>query len=144
MDSNMEYPFINNRHGGKDFQEDILREQVRLAMKQLPTMQAASFLVALVLSYTVYDTVPRANVGAWILMVFLIVTGRIVLHFRFLKVSDQLFVGKYWKKCYLYLTLISGAVWGFSAFLIFLKRSLTWSPVRGSKPGSSLRSCLAQ
>jgi PAS domain S-box-containing protein len=119
MDSNMEYPIINNRHGNNDFQEDIIREQVRLAMKQLPTMQAASFLVALVLSYAVYDTVPRANVGAWILMVFLIVTGRIVLHFRFVKVRDQLFAGETWKKCYLYLALVSGAIWGLSAFLIF-------------------------
>jgi PAS domain S-box-containing protein len=110
---------MNSQQGADDFQGETLREQVRLAMKQLPTMQAASFMVALVLAYTVRDTAPRANVWAWILMVLLIAASRIVLYFRFRKVCDQLFSGEYWKNRYLVLAFISGIVWGLSAFAIF-------------------------
>jgi hypothetical protein len=46
----------------RGFEDEILREQVRLAMKQLPTMQTASFLVALVISYTVSaPNTPRSS-----------------------------------------------------------------------------------
>jgi hypothetical protein len=49
---------------GRDFKDDTLREQVRLAMRQLPTIQITSFIVAIVLSYTVRDIVPHANIGS--------------------------------------------------------------------------------
>jgi PAS domain S-box-containing protein len=115
----MEHVTMNSQQAAMDFQDDTLREQVRLAMKQLPSMQAASFIVALVLAYTVRDTAPRANVCAWILMVLLIVASRIVFYFRFRKVCDQLFGGEYWNNSYLVLAFISGIVWGLSAFAIF-------------------------
>ena len=38
---------------GKDFNDHFLREQVRLAMRHVPTMQVTSFIAALVLSYVV-------------------------------------------------------------------------------------------
>jgi diguanylate cyclase (GGDEF)-like protein len=104
---------------GRDFKDDILREQVRLAMKQLPTMQIASFIVALVLSYTVSDIVPHADIVTWDLMVLAIVVSRIVLYFKFLKVREQSFAGEQWKKAYLLLAFISGVIWGASAFIIF-------------------------
>jgi diguanylate cyclase (GGDEF)-like protein len=104
-------------HG--DFKDDILREQVRLVMKQLPTMQMTSILVALVLSYTVSDIVPFANIVAWVLMVLAIAVSRIVLYLRFQKVREQPFAGDPWGKAYLLLTFISGVIWGASAFFIF-------------------------
>ena len=104
---------------GRDFKDDILREQVRLAMKQLPTMQITSFIVAIVLSYTVRDIVPYANIVLWDLMVLTIVASRIVLYFRFLKVREQPFAGGQWEKAYLLLAFISGVIWGTSAFIIF-------------------------
>ncbi len=104
---------------GRDFKDDILREQVRLAMKQLPTMQITSFIVALVLSYTVSDIVPHVNIVRWDLMVLAIVVSRIVLYSKFLKVREQPFSGERWKKAYLLLAFISGVIWGASAFIIF-------------------------
>ncbi len=101
------------------FQDDILREQVRLAAKQVPIMQIASFLVALVLCYTVRDIVPRARILEWLIMVLAIVTSRIVLYNHFVKVSKDPFDGVYWKNIYLFLALISGIIWGLSALLIF-------------------------
>jgi PAS domain-containing protein len=103
----------------KDFKDGILREQVRLAMKQLPTMQTASFIVALVLSYTVRDIVLHENIFSWLLMILAIVVSRIAFYFRFLKVREDLFAGEYWKNIYIILAFISGAIWGLSAFLIF-------------------------
>jgi diguanylate cyclase (GGDEF)-like protein len=103
----------------RDFREDILREQVRLAMKQLPTMQITSLIVALVLSYTVSDFIPHANIIVWDLMVLAIVISRIVLYARFRNVREQPFAGERWGKAYLLLALISGVIWGASAFLIF-------------------------
>jgi diguanylate cyclase (GGDEF)-like protein len=103
----------------KYFKEDILREQVRLAIKQLPTVQIASFIVALTLSYTVRDIVPHIRILIWGLMVLTIVVSRIVLSYQFLKVSQRPFDGEYWKNAFLLLALISGVIWGLSAFLIF-------------------------
>jgi PAS domain S-box-containing protein len=110
---------MNSQGEGKSFKEDTLREQLRLAMNQLPTMQAASFVVALVLGYTVRAAVPRANICVWILMVLAVVVSRIVYYFRSLKVRDDLFSGTYWQNIYLVLAFVSGAVWGLSAFIIF-------------------------
>jgi len=103
----------------KGFKDDILREQVRLAVKQIPTMQIASFIVALVLSYTVRDIVPHTRILIWVLMVLTTVVSRIVLSYRFFKVSESPFDAEYWKNAYLLLALVSGIVWGLSAFLIF-------------------------
>ncbi|HBD08322.1 MAG TPA: hypothetical protein DCZ69_08670, partial [Syntrophobacteraceae bacterium] len=110
---------MNSQTGSRDLNEDTLREQIHLAMKQLPTMQAASFIVALVLAFSVRDSVPHANIYAWILMVLAVVVSRIVHYLRFLRVRDQLFAGRYWKNICLVLVFLSGIVWGLSAFIIF-------------------------
>jgi PAS domain S-box-containing protein len=111
---------MENEHKiDKDLKDEILREQVRLVMQQIPTMQGTSFIVALVLSYVVRDIVPRVNTLAWLLMVLAIVLGRIWFYHRFGKVREGPFAGDYWKKCYLILALVSGIIWGFSALVIF-------------------------
>jgi hypothetical protein len=74
---------------GRDFRDDILREQVRLAFRQLPTMQAASFIVALALSYTVRNIAPRVNIVIWISMILTIIVSRIFLYFRFVKLRSE-------------------------------------------------------
>jgi len=102
-----------------DLHDNILREQVRLTFKQLPTMQITSLIVALVLSYTVRRVVPHANIIAWDLMILAVVVSRIFLYYRFLTVRDQAFAGPYWRDVSLLLALISGIVWGASAFIIF-------------------------
>jgi diguanylate cyclase (GGDEF)-like protein len=104
---------------GRDFKDDILREEIRLVMKQLPTMQVTSFIVALILSYTVRDTVPHANIVLWDLLVLAIVVSRIVFYAVFQKVQDGPFSGEYWKTVYLLLAGISGVIWGASAYMIF-------------------------
>jgi PAS domain S-box-containing protein len=103
----------------QSFKEDILREQVRLAMQQLPTMQATSFLVALVLSYTVRHIVSPWHIFLWLLMIAGIVGSRIVLHVRFLRVREESFAADYWERFFIALALVSGILWGGSAFLIF-------------------------
>ncbi|MGC2064504.1 MAG: PAS domain S-box protein [Thermodesulfovibrionales bacterium] len=103
----------------KGLKDRILREQLRLAFKQLPTMQIASFIVALVISYAVRDIVPHVNIFAWVLMVLAIVVSRIVLYYRFLKVRNEPFAGEHWEKIYLVLTLISGIIWGLSSVIIY-------------------------
>jgi len=103
----------------EDFKHRILREQIRLAMEQLPTMQGASLIVALVLCYTVRNIVPYANIFQWGALVLGIAFGRVALYLRFSKVRDGSFEGDPWKNAYLISALISGIVWGLSAFMIF-------------------------
>jgi diguanylate cyclase (GGDEF)-like protein len=97
----------------------IVSEQVFLVFDQMPTMQMTSFLVALVLAFSVRNTASRANILAWLLMVLAIVISRIVLYYRFKKIRELPFDGAYWKNAFLFLALVSGTVWGLSAFLMF-------------------------
>ena len=103
----------------EDLQTGILREQIRLAMDQLPTMQGASFIVALILCYVVRDIVPYAYIFGWVTLVLLTVLSEILLYYRFSKVREDSFAEKPWKDAYLILALISGVIWGLSAFIIF-------------------------
>jgi PAS domain S-box-containing protein len=104
---------------GRAFEDEVLREQVRLALRHVPTMQLASFFVALVLCYVVRDIVPHVNIFAWLPMIVVVAVGRIVLYHRFCKVLEGPFDGNYWKNVYLILTLVSGINWGLSSFIIF-------------------------
>jgi PAS domain S-box-containing protein len=101
-----------------EFREAIGREQLRLVMQQVPTMQAASVVVALVLSYAVRGIVPRGNILFFILLVSAVSASRFILYRRFFVACTKSFVAKNWKSAYLLLALFSGIVWGSSAFLI--------------------------
>ena len=103
----------------KDFTEEVGREQARLAFRDLPTMQSASFIVALVLSYVVRKTVPHTYIFAWDLLILIVVASRIALYYRFKKKSYGAFDAQYWKKAFLILAFFSGLVWGVSAFMLF-------------------------
>jgi len=109
----------NEPSSGKDIQAAITREQVRLALRHLPVMQLASFVVALLLAYTVRTLVPIENIATWILMVLLIVTSRIIFYIRFARVQDEQFNGDLWKNVYLLMVFASGILWGLSSVLIF-------------------------
>ena len=101
-----------------DFREAIDREELRLGMQQVPTMQAAAVVVALVLSYVVRGIVPRGNILFFILLVSAVSASRVMLYRRFLIASTKPFTARNWKSAYLLLALFSGIVWGSSAFLI--------------------------
>ena len=101
------------------YTDKILGEQVRLAIKQLPAMQITSFIIALALAFTVRNIIPRANIILWLMMILMTVIGRTVLYYRFLKADVESLVAEYWKNVYLRLALLSGIVWGVSAFIIF-------------------------
>lgn len=105
-------------------QEELLREQVRLTFEHLPTMQVTSVLVALVLAYVVRTVQPQANVWGWLLMIGVIAASRIVLFYRFRRVRDGSFAGKYWKNLFMGLAHASGWIWGLSAFIIFPAHNL--------------------
>jgi diguanylate cyclase (GGDEF)-like protein len=102
-----------------ELETKIQREQVRLAVQQLPVMQIVSFIVALVLSYSVWNIIPLANIVTWIILVLSVVVSRFVMYIRFLEVRDDSFDGEVWKNAYLLLAFFSGVIWGVSAFIIF-------------------------
>jgi len=102
----------------KENRAAIRREQLRLVIEQIPTMQAASVVVALVLAYTVRDQIPPARIASWILLVSAVTAGRLILYRRFYKADPEQFTGMKWEKAYLLLTVISGTVWGLSAFIL--------------------------
>lgn len=98
---------------------ELLREQVSHVYRQLPTMQVASFIVALALAYSVRHAVAQENICAWLVMILAIVCSRIIAYYKFIRVSDGAFKGDYWKNIYIFLALVSGVIWGISAFIVF-------------------------
>ena len=109
----------NEPSPGKDIQSAIAREQVRLALRHLPVMQLGSFVVALLLAYSVRTLVPFKNIVAWILMVLFIVISRIIYYARFTRVRNEQFNVTAWKNVYLLMVFASGVLWGLSSVLIF-------------------------
>jgi two-component system sensor histidine kinase/response regulator len=105
--------------GRMEFRGEVLREQVRLAMLQVPTALAASFVAALVFCYLVRNVVPYPNIIAWLLINLAIVLVRLIPYYRFRRVKDRQFAGEPWRRLYLTLVLASGIVWGASASSIF-------------------------
>jgi two-component system cell cycle sensor histidine kinase/response regulator CckA len=103
----------------RDYTDRVLGEQVNLAIKQLPTMQATSFVIALVLSITVRNVIPLVNIIIWLLLVLVTVFSRTILYSRYSNVDGQTRLAGHWRKRYLLLALFSGCVWGLSAFIIF-------------------------
>jgi signal transduction histidine kinase len=103
----------------KNLKDAILRGQVCLAMQQVPTMQAASLIIALVLAYTVRDIVPHTKAIVWAMMILAVAAGRVVSYYKFRKVREGLFAGQLWRNIYLISVFISGIAWGLSAFIIF-------------------------
>ncbi len=112
-----------NRGNTAALQEDrqgaVLREQMRLAIGQIPAMQGASFLVAVVLSVVFWDLAPHANVLAWLLMIAAVAASRYQIYTRFHAASHQWFDGPSWRRRYEVSTLVSGILWGMSAVLLF-------------------------
>jgi hypothetical protein len=109
----------NKPSASNDIQAAITREQVRLAVRHLPTIQLVSFVVALLLGYSVRTMVPFKNIAAWTLMILCIVTGRIIYYARFTRVRNEQFNALVWKNVYLQMVFASGVLWGLSAVLIF-------------------------
>jgi len=72
-----------------------------------------------VLAFVVRDSVPHANIYRWIALVSAVAASRVILYYRFARVREGAFAGEPWKNSYLLLALVSGIVWGLSAFLIF-------------------------
>ena len=103
----------------RSLQTVLLQEQVRHVYRQLPTMQIASFIVALALAYSVRNVVAHENIYAWLVLVMAIVSSRIIAYFKFIRVSNGAFKGDYWKNIYISLAFVSGVIWGISAFVIF-------------------------
>lgn len=103
----------------EDIGRSILREQVRLAMEQVPTMQMASLIVAAVLCYVVRDSVSYKNMFLWGALILSVSLGRVALYRSFRKIRNTSFSAPRWKNAYLLLAFLSGTFWGLSAFLIF-------------------------
>ena len=103
----------------KNCRDRILREQVRLAMQQLPMTLIAPLVAALVLALAACGVVAGGRILVWISMVLVTVLGGTFLHLQFRKVRDDAFNGEHWQNLYLTLNLITGIVWGASAFIIF-------------------------
>jgi PAS domain S-box-containing protein len=105
-------------HVEKDYRAAIRREQLRLVIEQLPTMQIASFIVALVLAFTVRNHFSLARIISWILLVSAVAVSRLILYRQFFKTRPEQFIGATWENTYLLLSVASGIVWGLSAFIL--------------------------
>ncbi|MBI5179247.1 MAG: response regulator [Nitrospinae bacterium] len=110
----------NNTAAGESVREDVLREQVRLAIGQIPMMQGASYIVALVLAAVVWESTSHLMALAWIGLITAVAVSRMFLYYRFRPVSvGNAFDGKLWHDWYLSLSFFSGISWGVSAFMLF-------------------------
>ena len=109
----------NEPSSGKDIPAAIVREQVRLALRHLPLMQLASFVVALLLAYSIRKVVPFQNIAAWLLLILLVVVSRIIYYALFAGVRNERFNAVLWKNAYLLLVFVSGISWGLSSVLVY-------------------------
>jgi hypothetical protein len=62
--------------------ERIRREQLRLVVEQLPTMQGASLLVAFVLAFSVRGSFAAWRISFWILLLLAVTAGSIAGRWR--------------------------------------------------------------
>lgn len=102
-----------------DLPGSVLREQVRLAIGQIPAMQGTSLLVAVVLAVVFWHFVPHPRVLAWVLMIAAVAASRYYLYIQFHAVPQQYFDGPAWQRRYVASTLVSGILWGISAVMLF-------------------------
>ncbi len=110
----------------KEAEDLILGEQIHHAVSQLPTVQTTSFIIALVLAFTVRTIIPKSDIIIWLLMILGIILSRLALHHRFMEADEKSFSPKRWTNIYLFLTFLSGIAWGLSAFILF-PIGHTWS-----------------
>ncbi|MBI3813654.1 MAG: response regulator [Nitrospinae bacterium] len=107
-----------------NLRQDILREQILLAVGQIPMMQVSSYIVAVVLTIVSWNFVPHINTILWMILVTIVAMWRFYIFFSFKKVTDSIFDPYPWKKGFMLSTLISGIFWGASAFLLFPPNSI--------------------
>ncbi len=98
---------------------NVLREQVRLAIGQIPAMQGTSLIVAVVIAAVYWHFIPHFQVLAWVLMIAGVAAWRYHLYVQFHRIPQQYFDGASWGRRYAVSTLISGILWGTSAILLF-------------------------
>ncbi|MDR3566960.1 MAG: PAS domain S-box protein [Syntrophobacteraceae bacterium] len=102
----------------ENYKDRILREQVRLAMQQLPTTLISTLIAAFALAWTAFGTIATWKIPVWISMFLATTLARTALYLQFRKVRDNAFNGKHWRNHYLIFNFIAGSVWGASALLI--------------------------
>jgi signal transduction histidine kinase/CheY-like chemotaxis protein len=118
-----DYPSHNSsapeKAASANLKRDILREQIRLAIEQIPFMQIVSYIVAVILTVVFWSFVPSINAILWILLITIIAGWRFYIFFSFKKEGDIAFDPAPWRRVFILSTLISGVFWGSSAFLLF-------------------------
>jgi hypothetical protein len=72
-----------------------------------------------VLAYSARGRVSVLPLVLWVLLVLTVAASRVAMYYRFTLVREGEFDGRAWKDRYLLLSLVSGIVWGLSAFLAF-------------------------
>jgi signal transduction histidine kinase len=97
----------------------LLREQVRLLFQHVPAMLAGAGVVSVVLAFSVRRIVGPWCIVAWLALILAVAMARVGLHHRFARVRAQEFDARRWARAYVTLSVVSGACWGASAFLIF-------------------------
>lgn len=103
----------------EDPRGDVLREQVRLAIGQIPAMQGTSWIVAVALAMVCWNVVPHSHVLVWVLMITAVAVSRYHLYVRFHAAPQRHFDGPRWRRRYETSTLVSGILWGLSAVMLF-------------------------
>ncbi len=97
----------------------IQREQIRLTLRHLPTVQITAVVVGLILASAVRASVSVGGIGLWIGLLLAVAVSRIVYYVRYTRVRDRPFDPTPWRHAYILLAVISGSAWGVGAFLIF-------------------------
>ena len=97
----------------------LLREQVRLLFRHVPAMLGGAGVVSVVLAFSVRRIVDPWCIVAWLASILAVGIARLSLHHRFARIRTQEFDVRRWARAHVTLSVVSGACWGASAFLIF-------------------------
>ncbi len=110
---------INNRE--ISFQERLIYDKMGFYYISLPIMLIGNFLGALLFSAIQLETVDLHSIGIWLLVSFIMFLYRFYHYYLFKRESElnKLKDANIWLDKYYTNTLLSGIVWGSSAFLMF-------------------------
>jgi signal transduction histidine kinase len=98
----------------------IYAEQLGMVFRQQPIVLAVNVINASLTAYVLFDIVPQAPLSAWLASVVLLSAARLVLFYRHRRSRERSErENRRWAALAAAGSMLSGALWGFGAILLF-------------------------
>jgi len=104
--------------------EAVRAGQVHLLYTNAPFAVIANVVVITVLTLLLWHTIAKSALLAWVAYSLLVVAGRAVLAWRYLRLPPSGRVGRFWQDAYLIAAGLSGLGWGAAGIWLFAEDSM--------------------